>query len=129
MVDTPNRPRAWFTTGSLLKPADSGPVFLIVEGFKLFADKEVVDFCDHLVWLEADVETCAARRAQRPENPMPAKTYRQHAWPAHMEWRQEMLRIANSHRSEVIMLDSGNNTTPSASTAAIVEELRKRGEK
>merc|ERR1712190_482621 len=40
----------------------SGPVYLLVEGFVLFASPELVTLCHELLWLDADCDTCSRRR-------------------------------------------------------------------
>lgn len=44
---------------------DDGPVILIVEGFVLFADAEVVQLCHHLVCIDLDCDTSCKRRFLR----------------------------------------------------------------
>ncbi|CAK0898269.1 unnamed protein product, partial [Prorocentrum cordatum] len=46
-------------------PLAGGPVCVLAEGFLLFFDPQLCDLLDAHIWVEADMETCMARRRRR----------------------------------------------------------------
>lgn len=100
--------------GKVLKAPSAGPEFIIVEGFKIFAEPKLVNTCNYLIWLDADCETCFKRAAKpgRPGHPAEGcsrEEYEGHRWPAHLEWKDIMWQNATSHPSGPIVLDNSED--------------------
>ncbi|CAK0898270.1 unnamed protein product, partial [Prorocentrum cordatum] len=61
----PTPPQTFRASGRAGAPLAGGPVCVLAEGFLLFFDPQLCDLLDAHIWVEADMETCMARRRRR----------------------------------------------------------------
>ena len=97
-----------------LQPAmdlrEGEPVYIIVEGFILFAEPAIVHQVDELVWLHVPWETSCERRCKRegrnPEGPRRI-VYKEHIHAAHLNYQRLLLR--NVGHREVLDIDASGD--------------------
>lgn len=67
-------------------------VFVVVEGFFIFAEARLVGLCDYLIWLDADRGTCF-QRASKPRFGHRTATEADfsHRWQGYMDWLPHMI--------------------------------------
>ncbi len=71
------------------KEKENGKIYIILEGFMLFYDPQLLGLIKHKIWIEINEKTCYHRRMTTKKDP--EDYFHEKLWPNYLEYRKQVM--------------------------------------